>query len=213
MSIIPKMSKIVTSFVFICLTFGLSCFGQTKKDLNDKDLKSKANLFIEKLSSIINEGNIERIKSELIVSKQDLRYFLDKEWKRKYNSFTRRKMQDKLEPSVEKIWKEIQKKDGYFLIGSMLTEKDRFSKEKIIHPIIKNGNFRETTVNISDKFDSNKGQISSLRLINVNTLVVGYNDPVYNHIYNFPCILTIDGDLKIVGIVNGKLIPIDKKNE
>ena len=207
------MSKIVTSFVFICLTFGLSCFGQTKKDLNNKDLESKANLFIEKLSSIINEGNIERIKSELIVSKQDLRYFLDKEWKRKYNSFKRRKMQDKFEPSVEKLWKEIQKKDGYFLIGSMLTEKDRFSKEKIIHPIIKNGNFKEITVNISDNFDSDKGEISILRLINVNALVVGDNDPVYNHIYNFPCILTIDGDLKIVGIVNGKLIPIDKKNE
>jgi len=208
-----KMSKIAILFVFICLTLGLACSGQTKKDLNDKALEAKANLFIEKLSSIINEGNIGRIKSELIVSKQDLRYFLDKEWKRKYNSFKRRKMQDKFEPSVEKLWKEIQKKDGYFLIGSMLTEKDRFSKEKIIHPIIKNGNFRETTVNISDKFDSNKGQISSLRLINVDTLVVGYNDPVYNHIYNFPCILTIDGDLKIVGIVNGKLIPIDKKNE
>ena len=207
------MSKIAILFVFICLTLGLACSGQTKKDLNDKALEAKANLFIEKLSSIINEGNIGRIKSELIVSKQDLRYFLDKEWKRKYNSFKRRKMQDKFEPSVEKLWKEIQKKDGYFLIGSMLTEKDRFSKEKIIHPIIKNGNFRETTVNISDKFDSNKGQISSLRLINVDTLVVGYNDPVYNHIYNFPCILTIDGDLKIVGIVNGKLIPIDKKNE
>jgi len=208
-----KMSKIAILFVFICLTLGLACSGQTKKDLNDKALEAKANLFIEKLSSIINEGNIERIKSELIVSKQDLRYFLDKEWKRKYNSFKRRKMQDKFEPSVEKLWKEIQKKDGYFLIGSMLTEKDRFSKEKIIHPIIKNGNFRETTVNISDKFDSNKGQISILRLINVNTLVVGDNDPVYNHRFNFPCILTTDGDLKIVGIVNGKLISIDKKNE
>jgi len=208
-----KMSKIVIIFVFICLTFGLSCSGQTKKDLNDKDLKSKANLFIEKLSNIINEGDIGRIKSELIVSKQDLRYFLDKEWKRKYNSFARRKMQDKFEPSVEKGWKEIQKEDGYFLIGSMLTEKDRFSKEKIIHPIIKNCNFSEITVNISDNYDSSKGEISMLRLINISTLVVSENYPVYNHRYNFPCILTIDGDLKIVGIVNGKLISIEKKNE
>jgi len=199
--------------VFICLTFGLSCSGQTKKDLNDKDLESKANLFIEKLSNIINEGNIGRIKSELIVSKQDLRYFLDKEWKRKYNSFASRKMQDKFEPSVEKLWKEIQKNDGYFMIGSMLTEKDPFSKEKIIHPIIKNCNFSDITVNISDNYDSNKGEISILRLININTLVVSKHYSGYIYRYNFPCILTIDGDLKIVGIVNGKLISIDKKNE
>lgn len=195
------------------LAFSLSCSGQTKKDLNDVDLESKANLFIEKLSTIINEESIGRIKSELIVSKQDLRYFLDNEWKRKYNSFARKRMQDKFEPSVEKGWKEIQKEDGYILIGSIVTEKDHLTREKIINPTFKNCIFSETTVNISDTYDSSKGEISMLRLINVNTLVVTDAYPIYTYRYNFPCILTIDGDLKIVGFVNGNLISIDDKND
>lgn len=202
------MKENILLLIFICLFINSTCTGQSRKASN-KELESCAKLFIEKFSTIINEGSVARLKSEMIVSKQEFRNFLNDEWKRKYNAYARKKIQDKFEPSVEKGWNQIQKNDGYILLGSIVKGNDAVSSEKIINPTFKNCKFSETTVNISETYDSSIGEISMLRLINISTLVVTDSYPNYTYRFNFPCILTSDGNLKIIGFVNGKLVSIN----
>jgi hypothetical protein len=178
---------------------------QKNKDLS-QDLAVEANHFIEKLKNILNEGHVEALKSELIVNKAELRHFLDQEWKRKYNAHWRNEMKDKFEPSVDKGWKEIQRKDGYHLLESFIKEADLVKREKIINPIWKNAKFSDITVNYSEEFDMSIGEISMLKLIHVNANIITDSNPVYHYKLTFPCILTSSDKLKIVGSVNGQLI-------
>lgn len=201
----------IIMLIFISLIQCTLCSGQKSKDWSDDELEIKANLFIEKISDILNEGDAKKIKSELLVNKSEFRHFLDQEWKRKYSNSARKKMKDKFEPSVEKGWKEIQRNDGYYLVGSLVKEVDLVSKDKIINPTWINAKFSEINVTSSEGYDTSKGEISMLKLINIHAKVVTDTDPIYIYKFTLPCILTSTGDLKIVGFLNGLLISTESK--
>jgi hypothetical protein len=197
-------------FLFCCF-----CFFQCQSSISQQSQiiskidESKAVLFVENFSKLLNEGDVQNLKSECIVSKEDLRLFLDSEWKRKYNAAQRRKINNKFESSVENGWKEIQRDDGFRSLGSFVTNKSIGSSEKMIHPTLKNAIFSNISLTKSDQYNRESGEISMAMLYYIHAKVTTASEPIYSYLMKFPCVLTRSGKFKIVGYVSSQLVKTD----
>ncbi|MBL0190803.1 MAG: hypothetical protein IPQ18_05500 [Saprospiraceae bacterium] len=197
-------------FLFCCF-----CFFQCQSSISQqsqiisKEDESKAILFVENFSKLLNEGDVQNLKSECIVSKEDLRLFLDSEWKRKYNAAQRRKINAKFDESVENGWKEIQRDDGFRSLGSFVTNKSIGSSEKMVHPTLKNAIFSNISLTKSDQYNRESGEISMAMLYYIHAKVTTASEPIYSYLMKFPCVLTRSGKFKIVGVVSSQLVKTD----
>ena len=202
------MASRLLLFCCFCLFQCQSSISQQSQKISQED-ESKAIIFIENFSKLLKEGDVQKLKSECIVSKEDLRLFLDSEWKRKYNAAQRRKINAKFDESVENGWKEIQRDDGFRSLGSFVTNKSIGSSEKMVQPTLKNAIFSNISLTKSDQYNRESGEISMAMLYYIHAKVTTASEPIYSYLMKFPCVLTRSGKFKIVGYVSSQLVKTD----
>jgi hypothetical protein len=173
-------------FLFLVLIIGFNaCSAQTT-----------AKGFVACFKIVVDNGDVSRFLPGLVVSKSELKDFLEADWKRKSGKSKRRSMKKEFDRSVNKGWNELNKKEGIWISNELINKQYEFE------PLIQNLTFYDIKTDKSKEARKGFGEVATgdITVISAKYKVGGYPDVEFQ--ISFPCVKTKKGKWKMIYRLN-----------
>lgn len=172
-------------FYFFFITVLLnSCYSQSSIEPAEK--------FVERFKTVVNSENTSMFLSELVVSEHEFIDFMKVQWNRELSKSQIRKMKARLDQSLERGWKELNRDSGVWVGNGLINKQNKFTNT------LKNCEYYDIEVNDSKDAGKNFGEMMFAEITVISAKFKPLNDPEKEHKILFPCTKTKNGQWKIV---------------